>query len=596
MRSLFETKRLQVRELCLDDLDSLMPIFGDAEIMRYSLGGPMDLARAKVYLEERILASYREHGVGLWGLFLKESKELVGIAGLLYQKIEREACFEVGYRLSRSFWGKGLATEAVLGILEYAFDTLQIDRLISIIDPTNERSARVAKRAGMLPIRRTSFHGHFVEIYEIRKLQQIPYDPEWPKIYDQEKAFLEEAFLGKGVIFHHIGSTSIQGCSAKPIIDILGVTSDVLTLDGIEPLGYGALGEFGMPGRRFFRKSGDVLVNLHIFEDTDPEGGRHLRFRDYLRAHPEKKEAYSALKQRLVVKDSRDIHSYLFGKAAFIKEIDILATKEGEPCATREVLRRKDFSKEELLRAMEVNMHLQMTYFARYLPEVTLGVEPDVALLSSLIPDDTFNYIFQAQLEKKERVQEILQIFQEKGGPFSWWVSERDSPHCLGEWLLEAGLVCKEEDVGMHTFLDEVSETSSELCIEPARNLEDFAKVFRSLGAPRDIYERFFQKIPPILYQEESAIRYFVSYLGEKPVGTGMLVLHANVAGIYYVMTDPEHRCKGYATAMMHYLMCQAKRRGYHVAVLQASSSGKRLYERLGFQAEYLVREYAGIA
>ena len=78
---------------------------------------------------------------------------------------------------------------------------------------------------------------------------------------------------------HHIGSTSIPTCQSKPILDLLGIVSDVTDVDHdaqLAKLGYRPVGEFGMRRRRFFIKEAAPAVNLHIFEDTDPEVDRHL--------------------------------------------------------------------------------------------------------------------------------------------------------------------------------------------------------------------------------------------------------------------------------------------------------------------------------
>lgn len=105
---------------------------------------------------------------------------------------------------------------------------------------------------------------------------------------------------------HHISDTAVFGLCAKPIIDILPVVFDLSAVDGqtgaFWAAGYEAMGEFGIPGRRYFRKGGDRRTHqLHIFEKTNvQEIERHLAFCDYLRAHPEKADEYGALKRRLV--------------------------------------------------------------------------------------------------------------------------------------------------------------------------------------------------------------------------------------------------------------------------------------------------------
>ena len=128
--------------------------------------------------------------------------------------------------------------------------------------------------------------------------------------------------------------------------------------------------------------------------------------------------------------------------------------------------------------------------------------------------------------------------------------------------------------------------------IEDRQKLKDFAAIFIALCRYKAIYEEYYQLIPPILYQRQTPIRFYVGYEGNTPVTTGLLVLHANVAGVYYIMTHPSYRRKGYGSAMMHHLLKCAKQEGFHLATLQASEEGKSLYERMGFRRSCLFVEY----
>jgi GrpB-like predicted nucleotidyltransferase (UPF0157 family) len=90
-------------------------------------------------------------------------------------------------------------------------------------------------------------------------------------------------------------------------------------------LGYEAMGEFGITGRRYFRKNSSPEIrthNVHIFEAGSTEVVRHLAFRDYMIAHPEEAQKYSELKRVLAEKHPQDIESYMDGKDSFIKEIE----------------------------------------------------------------------------------------------------------------------------------------------------------------------------------------------------------------------------------------------------------------------------------
>lgn len=83
------------------------------------------------------------------------------------------------------------------------------------------------------------------------------------------------------------------------------------------------MGEYGIPGRRFFRKGADRRTHhVHVFEEGNPEIDRHLAFRDYLRNHAEVRNAYGALKRQLAQAFPYDIESYIRGKAPFIAAVE----------------------------------------------------------------------------------------------------------------------------------------------------------------------------------------------------------------------------------------------------------------------------------
>ncbi len=141
------TARLLLRELQLDDLDHLAPILGDAVAMRYY---PHPLSRSES--REWILrnrARYAADGHGLWAAVLEATGELVGACGLTIQTVEEVPELEVGYHIKRSRWRRGLATEAALACRDFAFTTLDRDRLICISSPGNSASQGVAKKLGM---------------------------------------------------------------------------------------------------------------------------------------------------------------------------------------------------------------------------------------------------------------------------------------------------------------------------------------------------------------------------------------------------------------------------------------------------------------
>ena len=145
------------------------------------------------------------------------------------------------------------------------------------------------------------------------KVEVVDYRPEWAEMYAAEAEKIR-AVLGENLIeIHHIGSTAVKGLKAKPIIDILAVVSDLVSLDGknseFEKVGYKCMGEFGIRGRRYFRKGAYDIE-------------RHLAVRDYLRAHDRAAESYGKLKEKLAVLYPDDIEGYCDGKDAFVKALE----------------------------------------------------------------------------------------------------------------------------------------------------------------------------------------------------------------------------------------------------------------------------------
>lgn len=134
----------------------------------------------------------------------------------------------------------------------------------------------------------------------------VSYDPAWPAAYMDEAARLVAALGPALVALHHIGSTTVPGLRAKPIIDLLAEGTSLAAVDRAAPqivaLGYEAMGAFGIQGRRYFRKTDAAgrTHHLHAFEAGSPHVHRHLAFRDYLRAHPQEAAAYAALKIQLL--------------------------------------------------------------------------------------------------------------------------------------------------------------------------------------------------------------------------------------------------------------------------------------------------------
>jgi GrpB-like predicted nucleotidyltransferase (UPF0157 family) len=161
----------------------------------------------------------------------------------------------------------------------------------------------------------------------LRKVIVTPYSQKWKSMFEEEARKIKTIFGDEILEIHHIGSTSIEGLNAKPIIDILPVVNDIKKVNQFDnemvKLGYEPKGENGIPTRRYFQKGGDNRTHhVHMYEVNNPEIKRHLAFRDYLKAHPEEVRRYGKLKIDLSQRFPYDIESYIKGKEPLVREIE----------------------------------------------------------------------------------------------------------------------------------------------------------------------------------------------------------------------------------------------------------------------------------
>jgi GrpB-like predicted nucleotidyltransferase (UPF0157 family) len=160
-----------------------------------------------------------------------------------------------------------------------------------------------------------------------------PYNPAWVTAF-QNEAVMIHLVVGRYItVIEHIGSTSVPGLAAKPIIDILiGVKTLADTphfVPFLNGLGYLYKPEFevDLPERRYLYKTKDGLdtFHLHMVEPDTAFFRRHIAFRDYLRSHPETAAEYADLKIKLAQRFGADREGYTNAKTAFIKDIETKA-------------------------------------------------------------------------------------------------------------------------------------------------------------------------------------------------------------------------------------------------------------------------------
>jgi [ribosomal protein S5]-alanine N-acetyltransferase len=181
-----QTERLILRRLTMDDLEVLARIYRDPQVREYFPEGTLTLEETKEELEWIIDVYYGRYGYGLWATVEKETGAFIGRCGLLPWKIVpgREGWpgldfadefpdettrveVEVAYLLDRAHWGQGLATEAARAIVDYAFGSLHLSRLICLFEPENTASANVARKVGMAADGEVALDGELLPLFSM---------------------------------------------------------------------------------------------------------------------------------------------------------------------------------------------------------------------------------------------------------------------------------------------------------------------------------------------------------------------------------------------------------------------------------------------
>jgi RimJ/RimL family protein N-acetyltransferase len=170
---------LRLRQLAQTDLDDYADLCADAEVMRY-VGDRMPLSRDDAWRQLAMLVGHwtlRDYG--MWAVEERSSGRFIGRVGLHFPEGWPDR--EVGWALSRAYWGQGYAFEAAAAALRVAFDTLDWPRAVSLIAPLNQRSIRLAERLGERFGRNVLMGGNTTALYAIERAQwraAIPIEPD----------------------------------------------------------------------------------------------------------------------------------------------------------------------------------------------------------------------------------------------------------------------------------------------------------------------------------------------------------------------------------------------------------------------------------
>lgn len=161
----------------------------------------------------------------------------------------------------------------------------------------------------------------------------VEYDPTWPDTFESLKKRVAQALGDVAVAIEHVGSTSVPGLAAKPIIDmdvVVPTSGDVPTaIERLADIGYIHQGNLGIEGREaFIAPPNTPDHHLYVCPQDSRELRRHVRFRDYLRRHPDAAKRYADLKRLLAERHRDDRGAYTQAKTEFITEILRIAEEE----------------------------------------------------------------------------------------------------------------------------------------------------------------------------------------------------------------------------------------------------------------------------
>ena len=199
-----------------------------------------------------------------------------------------------------------------------------------------------------------------------KKITVVPYQSSWPKIFEEHASELKKALRQNCIHIYHIGSTSVPGLYAKPVIDIMCVVKDLQEAKILlEKLGYIYKGEFNLPLRLFFSRKFPINVHIHLVTENNGEIEWQLCFQNYLRKNEDARNRYAKTKLNLIKQnpDGFDIikkklfSEYTVKKGNIILEIAkeagfsgyrfVIATNENELIAFKKLLNIDPISSQE---------------------------------------------------------------------------------------------------------------------------------------------------------------------------------------------------------------------------------------------------------
>ena len=256
----------------------------------------------------------------------------------------------------------------------------------------------------------------------------------------------------------------------------------------------------------------------------------------------------------------------------------------------------------DLAAAADENLAVHAGWAHRRTPSMSVVDTPDLVIVDSGLPCDTFNLVCRARLAPEnadERVRATISHFAAARRPFSWWLTPGNAPPDLAERLLAAGLQRADSELAMAAELATLPATNTlpqGLQIRRVRTevqLQHFAAIIAAGWSPPDPdVLRFYALAAPALLLSDAPLWLYVGYLNDAPVATAELTVGGGVAGLYNIVTLEAYRRRGIGLAMSLQPLRDAREQGHRTAILQATDDGAWVYRRLGFAPFGEITEY----
>ena len=250
---------------------------------------------------------------------------------------------------------------------------------------------------------------------------------------------------------------------------------------------------------------------------------------------------------------------------------------------------------EEIIEAIEDNMFNYRRWYSKRIEGLEIIENDEYYLFNSGLQFGFANFALNIRITERieQKIQKICSYFKNQNLPFHILVTPNSKPENIEKLLFSQGLILRFQEPGMACNLSKITDESVKprnidvVFVSDERRKKDWNKIRKIVfDFPKELEEDSF-----FFHVDDFDGRAYVAYSDDAPVAAAVSYYGSGVVGIYSVVTLPEFRRQGIGKYMTLLLLEDAKNDGYETAILQASSMGKRIYEKLGFK-EYCNMKY----